>query len=45
MQYKWNVEDMQLMDEKCNVFIGIEKIYDAENKLSREEKIEFLDNE
>ena len=43
MQYKWNVEDMQLMDEKCNVFIGIEKIYDAENKLSREEKIEFLD--
>lgn len=43
MQYKWNVEDMQLMNEKCNVFIGIEKIYDDENKLSREEKIEFLD--
>ncbi len=43
MQYKWNVEDMQLMNEKCNIFIGIEKIYDDENKLSREEKIEFLD--
>lgn len=43
MQYKWNVEEMQLMNEKCNVFIGIDKIYNDETKLSREEKIEFLD--
>ena len=31
MQYKWNVEDMQLMNEKCNVFIGIEKIHNDGN--------------
>ena len=43
MQYKWNIEEMQLMNEKCNVFIGIDKIYNDETKLSREEKIEFLD--
>lgn len=43
MRYKWNVEDMQLMNEKCNIFIGENKIYNIETELSREEKIEFLD--
>lgn len=43
MHYKWNVEDMQLMNEKCNIFIGGNKIYNIETELSREEKIEFLD--
>lgn len=43
MHYKWNVEDMQLMNEKCNIFIDGNKIYNIETELSREEKIEFLD--
>ncbi len=41
--FEWKVEDMALMNEKSNIYIGNEKIYNAENKLSREEKIEFLD--
>ncbi len=41
--FEWKVEDMSLMNEKSNIYINNEKIYNAENKLSREEKIEFLD--
>lgn len=41
--FEWKVEDMELMNEKSNIYINNEKIYNAENKLSREEKIEFLD--
>lgn len=43
MSFEWKVEDMALMNEKSNIYINNEKIYNAENKLSREEKIEFLD--
>ena len=43
MSYEWNAEDMKLMNEKCNNYINGEKIYSDENKVSREEKIEFLD--
>lgn len=41
--FKWNVEDMALLNQKGGIFIGREKIYDCENTLSREEKIEFID--
>ena len=41
--FEWKVEDMALMNEKSNIYINDEKIYNDENKLSRKEKIEFLD--
>lgn len=41
--FEWYVQVMELMNEKSNIYINDEKIYKAENKLSREEKIEFLD--
>lgn len=41
--FKWYVQVMKLMNEKSNIYINNEKIYNAENELSREEKIEFLD--
>lgn len=41
--FEWYVQVMELMNEKSNIYINNEKIYNAENKLSREEKIEFLD--
>ena len=42
--FKWKVEDMVLFNQKDGVFIGEEKIYDCENKMSREDKIAFVDN-
>lgn len=44
MSFVWKVEDMALMNEKSNIYIGNEKIYNAENKLTRQEKIDFLDS-
>lgn len=44
MSFVWKVEDMALMNEKSNIYIGNEKIYKAENKLTRQEKIDFLDS-
>lgn len=44
MSFEWKVEDMALMNEKDNIYIRNEKIYKAENELTREEKIEFLDS-
>lgn len=44
MSFEWKVEDMALMNEKGNIYIRNEKIYKAENELTREEKIEFLDS-
>ena len=41
--FEWYVQVMKLMNEKSNIYINNEKIYKAENELSREEKIEFLD--
>lgn len=43
MSYEWKVEDMKLMNEKSNIYINDGKIYSDENKVSRDEKIEFLD--
>lgn len=44
MSFEWKIEDMALMNEKGNIYICNEKIYKAENELTREEKIEFLDS-
>lgn len=44
MDFEWKVENMALMNEKANIYICNEKIYKAENELTREEKIEFLDS-
>ena len=41
--FTWNVEDMKLLNQECNTFIGKEKIYNCENEVSREEKLEFVD--
>lgn len=30
MSFVWKVEDMALMNEKANIYIGNEKIYKAE---------------
>lgn len=42
--FEWKVEDMALLNEKANVFFGREKIYDCESKVSREDKIAFVDS-
>lgn len=44
MDFEWKVEDMALMNEKSNIYIGKEKIYKAESELTRQEKIDFLDD-
>lgn len=41
--FEWKVEDLKLMNENCNMYLGNEKIYNCESKISREEKIEFVD--
>lgn len=40
----WNVENMELLKQTGGVYIGREKIYACEYKLTREEKIEFVDS-
>lgn len=42
--FEWKVEDMVLMNEKDEIFIGKEKIYKCEQELSREDKIIFIDS-
>ena len=42
--FTWNVEDMALLNQKSNMFIGREKIYNCESELTREEKIAFVDS-
>lgn len=44
MSFKWKVEDLALMNDGCNIYIANEKIYRAENELTRQEKIDFLDD-
>lgn len=44
MSFTWRVENLALMNEKSNSYIGNEKIYKAENELTRQEKIDFLDS-
>ena len=41
--FEWKVEDMVLLNQKGGVFLGKEKIYDCEHKVSREDKIAFVD--
>lgn len=43
VMFEWNVEDMSLLNEKCKFYIGKNRIYACEDKVSREDKIEFLD--
>ena len=42
--FEWKVEDMVLMNQKSGLFLGKEKIYNCESKVSREDKIAFVDN-
>lgn len=42
--FEWKVEDMTLLNQKGGVFIGREKIYDCESKVTREDKIAFVDS-
>jgi hypothetical protein len=42
--FEWKVEDMTLMNERGRIIIGSERIYGAESKASREEKILFVDS-
>lgn len=39
----WNVEEMKLLNEKCVIYNGDEKVYDCESKTSKEDKIAFID--
>lgn len=39
---EWKVEEMKLMNES-KLFIGKERIYNYESKMSREDRIEFVD--
>lgn len=41
---EWKVEELKLYNQKGGLFIGKEKIYDCESKVTREEKIAFIDN-
>ena len=42
--FEWKVEDMVLLNQNGGVFLGKEKIYDCEHKVSREDKIAFVDS-
>lgn len=42
--FEWKVEDMVLLNQKGGVYIGNEKIYDCEHRVSREDKIAFVDS-
>ena len=42
--FEWKVEDMVLLNQKGGLFLGKEKIYDCESKVSRKDKIAFVDS-
>lgn len=42
--FEWKVEDMVLLNQKDGKFLGKEKIYDCESRVSREDKIAFVDS-
>ena len=42
--FEWKVEDMKLLNQRGGMFFGKEKIYDCEHKVSREDKIYFVDS-
>lgn len=43
--FEWKVEDLKLLEEtkRGGTFIGDERVFSCESKLTREEKIEFVD--
>lgn len=41
--FDWKVEDMVLYNQKGVIYIGNEEIYNCESKVSREDKIAFVD--
>lgn len=41
--FEWKVEDMKLLNQRGGIFFGKEKIYGCEHKVSREDKIAFVD--
>lgn len=41
--FKWNVEDMKLLNQKSSIMIGKEKIYNCEQDITKEDKIAFVD--
>lgn len=41
--FEWKVEELKLFNEKCKTYLRKERIYDCENQLTKEEKIEFVD--
>lgn len=42
--FEWKVEDMALLNEKGGIFLGKKKIYNCESKVSRKDKIAFVDS-
>lgn len=42
--FEWKVEDMVLLNEKGRISLGKEKIYECESKVSRKDKIAFVDS-
>lgn len=42
--FEWKAENMILLNQKGGIYFGKEKIYDCENKVSREDKIAFVDS-
>ncbi len=42
--FEWKVEEMALLNQTSSVYFGNEKIYDCESKVSREDKIAFVDS-
>lgn len=41
--FDWEVEELKLYNQKGGLYLGNEKIYDCEHKVSREDKIAFVD--
>lgn len=41
--FEWKIEDYALYKQKSSIYFGDEKIYDCEHKVSREDKIAFID--
>lgn len=42
--FEWKLEDMALLNEESKFYIGKTRFYDCESKVTREEKIAFVDS-
>lgn len=42
--FEWKVEDMALLNQKGGIYFGKDKLYDCEGRVSREDKIAFVDS-